>query len=179
MEVDKINEQSLRLSIPHNLKLENSLSSPKIKKNKKKLSFDNPKRKRRSKRDPNGRIHLCECGRAYLSPLALNNHKKSKHFQNLIIQKKEENISKKVQEIEKLEYLNPLNNCQNFSSKRGRGRPKKHTDFDNYNNPEILFKTFYQKEFRCKKKGEENFEIKKILEKFSKKFLLIIKKNVL
>lgn len=37
------------------------------------------KRKRRSKNDQEGRMFKCDCGRAYLSALALSNHKKSKH----------------------------------------------------------------------------------------------------
>jgi hypothetical protein len=56
------------------------------------------KRKRRSKNDLDGRLHQCECGKSYLSLLALSNHKKNKH--NIIDQSE-------------------------LSLKRGRGRPKK------------------------------------------------------
>ena len=56
------------------------------------------KRKRRSKNDQEGRMFKCECGKAYLSQLALSNHKKSKH---------------------------DTADLSELSIKRGRGRPKK------------------------------------------------------
>jgi hypothetical protein len=56
------------------------------------------KRKRRSKNDQEGRMFKCECGKAYLSQLALSNHKKSKH---------------------------DTADLSETSIKRGRGRPKK------------------------------------------------------
>ena len=56
------------------------------------------KRKRRSKNDQEGRMFKCECGKAYLSQLALSNHKKSKH---------------------------DIVDLSETSIKRGRGRPKK------------------------------------------------------
>lgn len=55
-------------------------------------------------------MHKCECGKAYLSQLALSNHKKSKH----------ENVE--LKESENLENIN--SDCSNYSKKR-RGRPKK------------------------------------------------------
>jgi hypothetical protein len=67
-------------------------------------NISNLKKKRRSKNDPNGRTFKCECGRGYLSALALSNHRKSKH-----------------ESAEKLET--------NFLGKRRRGRPKKNVNF--------------------------------------------------
>ena len=54
-------------------------------------------RHRRSKHEKEGRIYSCECGKAYLSQPALNNHKKTKHPE-----------------------LNAT------GEKRGRGRPRKY-----------------------------------------------------
>jgi hypothetical protein len=57
-------------------------------------------------------MHNCECGKAYLSQLALSNHRKSKH-----------EISNNY-----TNDLNDLNNSDNsFSnlSRKKRGRPKK------------------------------------------------------
>lgn len=57
------------------------------------------KRKRRSKNDQEGRNYKCnECGKSYLSPPALTNHKKTKHATN------------------------------NADFKRGRGRPRKNVN---------------------------------------------------
>lgn len=39
----------------------------------------NEKKKRRSKKDSEGRSHTCECGKSYLSYQALYTHKRSKH----------------------------------------------------------------------------------------------------
>jgi hypothetical protein len=60
------------------------------------------KRKRRSKNDQDGRLFSCECGKSYLSQLALNNHKKSKH---------------ETQDYNEASIM-----------RRGRGRPKKNVN---------------------------------------------------
>ena len=39
----------------------------------------NEKKKRRSKKDSEGRSHTCECGKSYLSYQALYTHRRSKH----------------------------------------------------------------------------------------------------
>lgn len=70
------------------------------------------KKKRRSKNDLNGRMHKCECGKAYLSQLALSNHKKSKHENN------------SVKDTDNNDNYNSDYSNSNISKKR-RGRPKK------------------------------------------------------
>lgn len=46
------------------------------------------RRKRRSKHIQEGRTYQCECGKAYLSIPALNNHKNSKHNSGAGVQEK-------------------------------------------------------------------------------------------
>ena len=61
------------------------------------------KKKRRSKKDPNGRFFICDlCSKGYLSKLALMNHIKCKHKNN----------------------INNINENKNIKNKK-RGRPKK------------------------------------------------------
>lgn len=86
-----------------------------------------PKRKRRSKKDPNGRMFICDCGKGYLSKLALNNHIKSKHQQHLLTQ--EESLKKK------------------------RGRPKK--EFNLLSSEEFYFNSFFTNDFRSSKSTNE------------------------
>jgi len=63
------------------------------------------KKKRRSKKDPNGRFFICDvCSKGYLSKLALMNHIKFKHKNNL--------------------NINNINDIKNIKNKK-RGRPKK------------------------------------------------------
>jgi len=63
-------------------------------------------------------MHKCECGKAYLSQLALSNHRKSKH----------ENSD--LKEYDNYDNLNSEISNSNFSKKR-RGRPKKNVNFFN------------------------------------------------
>lgn len=58
------------------------------------------RRKRKSKKILDGRNYRCECGKAYLSQPALNNHKNTKH---------------------------PMERKQ--EERRGRGRPRKYVKF--------------------------------------------------
>jgi hypothetical protein len=92
---------------------------------------EDTKRKRRSKKDQNGRLFSCECGKSYLSQLALNNHRKSKH--------------------------DFISSDKSVSSKRGRGRPKKaglKSLYENLNNPEIIYQNFFDNKLRNNDKNE-------------------------
>jgi hypothetical protein len=44
------------------------------------------KKKRRSKKDSDGRFHACECGKSYLSYQALYTHKRTKHIEAIQIE---------------------------------------------------------------------------------------------
>jgi hypothetical protein len=80
----------------------------------------------------------CECGRAYLSALALSNHKKSKHM------------------IEKLELkFSPEDSRLDFEGKKKRGRPKKNCEFKMSNFPEIHYNLFFDHELRKKGNGDK------------------------
>lgn len=90
----------------------------------------------------------CECGRSYLSALALSNHKKSKHESNQI-----ENSDEEL--------------------KRKRGRPKKCSEPENSNYEEINYKMFFEKDNRGRSRNE-NFKIKNIIDPvFIETFLFI------
>jgi hypothetical protein len=133
------------------------------------------KRKRRSKNDQNGRMFKCECGKAYLSALALSNHFKSKHNTNAsttILQgeinsnKQNENLNELATQTNNISIITPITENMEDAKKK-RGRPKKKNEII-YNNPEIDYKLFFKKEMRKKKQDEERIIIKEfVMENFN------------
>lgn len=115
------------------------------------LTSSEVKRKRRSKNDQEGRKYKCDCGKAYLSQLALNNHYKAKH-EAKDEQQDDSNLSS---------YL------------KIRGRPKKNVFNIKKNyyqrhefNLESYFSHFFLKEFRHKLQNESEI----VLEDYFKRF---------
>jgi hypothetical protein len=88
----------------------------------------------------------CECGKAYLSPLALSNHIKSKHpSHNSSFSEISLNILFKNYNNQ---YVSNIDEIQ-----RKRGRPKKKFNVMN-NNLEINYQKFFQKDHRQKEENE-------------------------
>ena len=101
------------------------------------VSEKKPQRKRRSKKDPNGRMFICQCGKGYLSKLALNNHTKSKHQNILFTPSHNKNFNRfPSQNI----FYHNINEATS-NSKKKRGRPKK--SYDILCNDEVLYNTFF------------------------------------
>lgn len=111
-----------------------------------------PAKKRRSKKDPNGRMFICQCGKGYLSKLALNNHTKSKH-QNILFTSKTKNFSRYPQNIffHTPNVVNGNNNSNLENQKKKRGRPKK--SYDILCNDELFYNTFFE---HIKRKKQNN-----------------------
>jgi hypothetical protein len=139
MEIETINNNSSNINFNPSTKLR-SLSP---------YEEDKPRKKRRSKKDPNGRMFICHCGKGYLSKLALNNHTKSKHL-NIGTPNNFHRISSN------LTYFN--NNSDTFVEgnnnavvKKKRGRPKKTYGILYYD--ELFYNSFFHNIKRQKPLG--------------------------
>jgi hypothetical protein len=88
----------------------------------------------------------CDCGRAYLSALALSNHRKSKHLDEEL----EINFGQEESKSDE-------------NGKKKRGRPKKNSEFKISSFPEMHYNLFFENELRKKRNGEniiiKNFAI--------------------
>ena len=93
------------------------------------------KKKRRSKKDPNGRFFICDlCSKGYLSKLALMNHTKFKHKNINNINDNKNNKNKKRGRPKKIINIYLNNNNENNNNNLFNEKYLNKNDFEEFNN---------------------------------------------